>query len=911
MIRILIWILLLTYFTIESFSPTKSDFDAYGMKIAANDLLFVQAKGIEEAFLIQFAPYDNTTSSDQCLLYYLDSSNYIYSVGVGIKQKSLNSSLFYFFGEVITDGSSSQSEPGRNRTFIGIAEFRLDQSSTNVDPFTNLSQSSCDLLNTKPLSFLSAYDHQEYAVMGVEPYGQYALVLTTDFVFRYQPFSTTEQIISRSGNLTWPQNITFFPCAIDLTETYTIVAGFVRNAAQSRVRVTPTVYLMSNGNFSILSSWSYAAPNNSWQARLSYSGIGIRNNRYTMSVKINPIDSKRVLVGMPFLNTVFMFVVENDNIILRSTNNADNERRTGYGKSVTWLSVSQAAILDWSYTLDGKTFIEAEVCIYTSINDTKIPIGPDAVIPNIHQVLPSTLTEEWIRMISTPSSIAVMDVNGGTMLILSAQPGFFANTSGTDASVTASIPVISQATPCLGGTYKSKVGIHWCDLCPSGTRNSNGTGAVSCLNCSSDSFCPLGSLYEVNPTFLTNQSQAYAYPKTPDMNVFEDILLNNMFTLGSTGHCLVVSPIFWILILLFIFFVFFIVMVSLNFCMSESKRQKCRKSVKAFFRQADFVGEGELWLGGIASLCIVLMTIMAYHFALSFMNQYPSENVGPSTFACDPELRNSRYSSLLQSLAVPISDSEQPLFNLLDSQNFTLNIELLNTAVTCDSFMIQQITDDSPLILSFNTCSNTNGVLAANVRLRQQKVQIELVFSDKQIIGGVRLGLSGPGQQNDSNRLQELNFRKSFINPTKTLAQKFYVRFDMTKVINETESLSNDGSIYSGIWYPTFIYSESDMFADAITYFTSSKSSQRTITIQVDESTYFIKNNQSPIAKQAEVVFRTLLFVFLCLEFCAIGFLICKLILIPIIRKIYYLCCGRKQRKETLETNDEMKDIRF
>ncbi|CAF5147019.1 unnamed protein product, partial [Rotaria sp. Silwood1] len=56
-----------------------------------------------------------------------------------------------------------------------------------------------------------------------------------------------------------------------------------------------------------------------------------------------------------------------------------------------------------------------------------------------------------------------------------------------------------------------------------------------------------------------------------------------------------------------------------------------------------FWGEGELWIGGLASIAIVLIIAMAYAFAMSYLNQYPSEKVGPSTFAYDTTIRNTKF----------------------------------------------------------------------------------------------------------------------------------------------------------------------------------------------------------------------------------------------------------------------------
>lgn len=82
------------------------------------------------------------------------------------------------------------------------------------------------------------------------------------------------------------------------------------------------------------------------------------------------------------------------------------------------------------------------------------------------------------------------------------------------------------------------------------------------------------------------------------------------------------------------------------------------------------------------------------------------------------------------------------------------------------------------------------------------------------------------------------------------------------------------------------------MFMTADTYVSSANLTSTTVTIDITETPYYIKNVQSPIAKQAEIVFRTLLFAFLCLELCAMAFLICKLLVIPIFSRIHACYSG-------------------
>ena len=93
---------------------------------------------------------------------------------------------------------------------------------------------------------------------------------------------------------------------------------------------------------------------------------------------------------------------------------------------------------------------------------------------------------------------------------------------------------------------------------------------------------------------------------------------------------------------------------------------------------------------------------------------------------------------------------------------------------------------------------------------------------------------------------------------------------------------------------PTFAYSENQMFFDAAQYVTSANLSSTTLTLTISETPYYIKNVQSPIAKKPEVIFRTLLFSFLCLEICAMTFLIFKLVIVPLYHKIKDILFGRR-----------------
>jgi hypothetical protein len=119
----------------------------------------------------------------------------------------------------------------------------------------------------------------------------------------------------------------------------------------------------------------------------------------------------------------------------------------------------------------------------------------------------------------------------------------------------------------------------------------------------------------------------------------------------------------------------------------------------------------------------------------------------------------------------------------LNEQNFTFQIEFINTNFSCMELSISEVTDSSTIALKLLSCSNINGTLSASVFLPQHAITIQAVLNDIQLVGGIRIGLSGPGQENGSYLLQELNFIQSFYSPSaQTLAQQATIGMALTKV---------------------------------------------------------------------------------------------------------------------------------
>jgi hypothetical protein len=178
---------------------------------------------------------------------------------------------------------------------------------------------------------------------------------------------------------------------------------------------------------------------------------------------------------------------------------------------------------------------------------------------------------------------------------LAEQPGSYASTDTSNSPIAASMPFVSYPSICIPGTYKSNSGVEPCTLCPSGTRNqgsagnTSNQGGTSCTNCSPTSFCPLGAVYELGSSVLISVSQAVAYPRTPDLDVFEDLLITNMFALGATPHCIVVSPIFWSLIVAIPILLILICMSSLHLCVQPPTHDRWRTTIKNIFERTDLV----------------------------------------------------------------------------------------------------------------------------------------------------------------------------------------------------------------------------------------------------------------------------------------------------------------------------------
>ena len=141
------------------------------------------------------------------------------------------------------------------------------------------------------------------------------------------------------------------------------------------------------------------------------------------------------------------------------------------------------------------------------------------------------------------------------------------------------MPGFSESLPCIPGSFKNVTGIRPCRPCPIGTKyDGNNVTITTCINCTNDTFCPLGSPTDsITNDQISNVIQVVAYPKSPDITGLDDILFLTLFSIGSTGRCVVLSPIFWTLIVAAIFILIATVMFVMKYCVKDPKVEKSYK----------------------------------------------------------------------------------------------------------------------------------------------------------------------------------------------------------------------------------------------------------------------------------------------------------------------------------------------
>ncbi|CAF1259843.1 unnamed protein product [Adineta steineri] len=843
------------------YTKVSTDYDLYGIKIAINDRFDVSADNLFLAWYVRLFPYAADTNCD--IEYSLTSCDFVYSVVV---PTSNNMSFVYNCIDI----------QGNNviGLFIGNNTCNFQLSDEQIVP---------------------NYTTQDNFVIGINGDSTGAYGIGDDFILFYQLYPTTKLTV-------WPNTLNISPRGMDIgsNQNYAVVAGYCQSSSTVAIECGFLIQLntslscpniISEFNISTANHYPWSDPRS--VRLITQSRVYIA--QLVMSVSICWY-TQNVLIGVQSLNTVFLYAINNTQSPISSRSNGVGYM--GFGKSVAWLDQTgqKAVVLANTYTYTTYEWISSLVHVYDIQNDGLFDsTQPILVYPNGQQILHLTMDSSFIRLVCSPfGHLGLLDRLGNGIAILSAPANTYANTD-THLYITSSLP-------CNRGTSRDYASIELCY--PSSASN----------NCSEDLFCSYGAVGEVSYTAFESIDQDQEYPDSPENTVFDDLLMQNMFSISlKSAHCLLVSPITW---------VFVVTMIGLTIVIGMAISEACcphhhsmRDRAKYIFKKMDLIGEGELWIGGLISAAIIVLIISAYYFSNSYLQQYPIEQVtSNSSFACDITLRNAKFTTSTQKRWAPrrTTKESQSMFDLLDAQVFTLNIDLIQTAFTCDdSFYVQRFKGSKIIIIPITKCETNHNetILSLAILLPVQEISVRLVLPGLKTIGAIRIGVSGPSTELEDGRfkLLDLNFASTYVPSSlnEVLADSTTFPIELTQIVNQTDPLNDNGlSTFSGIWSYSFSVNSDELFVNETRY-TFFYRTQTNISVTIDENIFYISNVQQPIARQTEVVFRNLLFTIVVLEVFGLVFLVVKLLIIPVCRTINNRIYKKFiKKKQTSPTND-------
>jgi hypothetical protein len=163
------------------------------------------------------------------------------------------------------------------------------------------------------------------------------------------------------------------------------------------------------------------------------------------------------------------------------------------------------------------------------------------------------------------------------------------------------------------------------------------------------------------------------------------------------------------------------------------------------------------------------------------------------------------------SLQLPLSDpngNQWTIFKMLDTQPFTMTIDLLNTATDCSNITIQQNKlGVQYLFLPNRTCilQSDNATRSLSFLLPAHHTSVQINITGPYFVGGVRICLHGPGRIDGIHTLQIFDMCELFLTENETLSHMTILDMMLIKVINVTKPLhAGDHTHYTGRWIATF-----------------------------------------------------------------------------------------------------------
>ena len=572
---------------IKSTDFDPSDYELYGPTLAANDQFIIAMKNRSGVTFSAISGY-STSSPSYCSVSYTSSSSpQLYATMLAIGRNGLAPSNINQFVFIVYSFNDTT-------TYLVVASITF---------------SSC-YLNTHHTATITNTSYPNYSVLGVNDDGTMAFYLSDANLYIQ---SLTSYQSSNWLPLILPYSVTLFkPAGIDLRDTwgvlgaYTQTYGYYSNlkATAYLINFAPCSTMFNSSSCFILSNPStIPTPSIAWQSQYapqSSPGGTDYNSLYAISISINNQGS--VLVGVQFLNTVCLLSATSSSLSFLESRFESTIASMGFGKGVGWLDNTSAAILHNEYTMGYIQWISSMIEIYsiTSSNPLSDTTSPYVSFPNSRQRLWSQLNERLVNSLAVPgtSSFIYMDLVGNVHVIRPSPLGYYVYTGDGIGKVNNTI-YLAPILPCSSGTIKNQTAsgkdlFRYCVLCPEGSFYSANTlnNTNQCTPCNTHTqYCPWGSTASLPISVLDIASQAPLYPQTPENDVFEDILLINMFNLDFSTSCLTKQPLFYALILIGIGC---LVLLFMGILELTGKLKKHRRMLKIFLRQTDLIGEGEV-----------------------------------------------------------------------------------------------------------------------------------------------------------------------------------------------------------------------------------------------------------------------------------------------------------------------------
>ncbi|CAF1310768.1 unnamed protein product [Adineta steineri] len=737
--------------------------------------------------------------------------------------------------------------------------------------------------------------HQEHMFLKVDPREKFAYVFADAFILSYDLSFDKINQINRTNSIVFGNSYgSFTPYAFDLKNDWAAVAGF--HLIQNYSRSKQCLYIFGLQPLRIINISAIGVNDIQGTERTSYT------QDYEMSLSINP-SGTTIAIGEIQLNKVTIAYMSG-NKTFRSVSKfheiSELENWTGFGRSVSWLNDDETLAILVLKTMNHSSS-QSEIQVYKNIflNRTRGSIVPTFVIPNSQQTLNDIQrSKSWskhsFRRIRTRSnSLLIQLKNADIIYIPSAAAGYC---SMELVLINLLNLYVLQPRPCVSGSYKNTSGPGPCTVCPSRTKNPGNYPSIQCRPCNTTAFCPLGASDEVNLTDFNSYIQTFSYPDTPIIDDYDDLLLLKFFPSNMKWSCLIFTPLFWTLMAT----ILCLMVWSIMFLIKRRRPNPVdiyRQRAKIVLKHTDLIGEGERWIGGLASIVIFTIIVYCTIFAFFYFSSYPIETAEAVDKACDNNQRNSKFDNALQ-LPLPETDGTYwKIFDMLNKQPFAMTIHLINTRAQCNDIIVERNRrTGTPLSVVETNCTlsqnNVSGSFSFDLPTHKSFVRVGI--NGPYFIGALRLCLHGKSSVEDEDSavhdLHELDVCTLFYtnNQTIGLSTDFIVR--LIKVINVTKPLKrNDRTLYGGIWTPfityTDILSDELYFAEKGEYLRYS-SKQKTINIHFEEEIYFVQNNQAPIIRRGALFFHTVLFSFSLIEIFAMIFLLYKLWFHPIRRRI-------------------------